>query len=105
MSKRRIIAFAACYLVVVIGCMVVGLELTMHRFEQGGEPGLAEQSVSLGASVLLAPADQIWAFIGRERFGPAGQWLLLIGNALLWGLLAEVVYSIVRDLVRPAPKE
>ena len=97
MSKRRIIAFAVCYLVLVMVGMFVGLELTMDRFDQGGELTFVEQSASLGASVLLAPADQIWAFIGRDRFGPVGQWLLLIGNALLWGLLAEVVYPIFRE--------
>lgn len=103
MSKRRIIAFAVCYLAVVTVCVGVGLELTMDRFDHGGDPTYVEQGVSLGASLLLAPADQVWAFIGRDRFGPAGQWLLLIGNALLWGLLAEVIYGILRDKFKPSP--
>ncbi len=103
MSKRRVIAFAGCYLVVVALCVIFGFEFTMARFEQGGDPTYAEQGVSLGASLLLAPADQIWAFIGRDRFGPAGQWLLLIGNALLWGLAVEVAYTAIRDRIR-APR-
>lgn len=100
MSKRRIIAFAACYLAVVVVCMVAGFELTLEQSAQGGEAARAQQSPSLGASLLLAPADQIWSFIGRDRFGPFGQWLLIMGNALLWGLAAEMIYTSVRDTVR-----
>lgn len=100
MSKRRIIAFACCYLLVVAVCVIFGFEFTMTRFEQGGEPAYVERGASLGASLLLAPADQIWAFIGRDRFGPGGQWLLLIGNALLWGLAVEIAFTAIRDRFR-----
>ena len=100
MSKRRIIAFAGCYLIVVALCVTFGFEFTMARFEQGGEPVYVERGASLGVSLLLAPADQIWAFIGRDRFGPGGQWLLLTGNALLWGLAVEIGFTTLRDRFR-----
>ncbi len=100
MSKRRIMAFASCYLIVVALCVVFGFEFTMARFDEGGEPTYIEQGASLGASLLLAPADQIWAFIGRDRFGPGGQLILLFGNALLWGLAGEITYTAVRDQFR-----
>ena len=100
MSKRRIIAFSVGYLAVVAACLAVGFELTMDRFDHGGEPTLVEQGTAVGASVLLAPADQIVGFLGRERFGPAGQWLMLLGNALLWGFAAEVAYTLIRDKIR-----
>lgn len=93
MNKRRIIVFAACYLALVVVCLAVDVQLGLGWLDQGGETAAPERMENLAVSVFLAPADQLWDFIGRERFGPMIQWLMIAGNAVLWGMLTEAVFS------------
>ncbi len=84
-------------MIFVTACVALGFELTMGRFDHGGAPSLMEQGLALGTNVLLTPADQLWSFLGRERFGPVGQWLMLLGNAVLWGSICEAAFSYLRE--------
>jgi len=93
MNKRRIIAFAACYMVLVVACLALDVQLGLGWLDRGGEAVDTERVENLAVSVLLAPADQLWSYIGRERFGPVIQWLMIAGNAMLWGMLTEAVFS------------
>lgn len=93
MSKRRIFAFAVCYLLLVLVALLVDIQLGLERFDTGGEASRPEQIANFAVSIFLAPADQLWAFIGRERFGPIVQWVMIVGNAALWGILTEAVFS------------
>lgn len=97
MSKQRICAFALCYLTAVVCVSALGLDLPLVRADQGAGSATLQQGATIGSSVLLAPADQVVAFIGRERFGPLGQWTLLLLNALLWGWACEYFYSAARE--------
>ena len=95
MSKLRIALFAAAYLALVVGCVVSGLEIPFAQLHDGGGP--QPDGTNLATSLLLAPADQLWAFLGRSRFGPIAQWVMIAGNAILWGVLFEALYGAARD--------
>ncbi len=97
MNKRRVCVFAACYLALVVTCVFTDVQLDLGWFEQSAEATAPERTENLAVSVLLAPADQLWSFIGRERFGPVIQWLMVAGNAMLWGFLTEAVVSHIKS--------
>lgn len=103
MSKRRIALFAAAYLALVVACVASGLEFPLAELHDGGEP--QADATSLATSLLLAPADQLWAFLGRSRFGPIAQWVMIAGNAVLWGVLLEAFYGATRQKSARLPSD
>lgn len=86
-------AVAALHFVVQVAALLAAVGRGMARFDQGGEPGIAERLVDGAATLLQFPL----VLLARSLpIGGTGQWgwLILLANSALWGVAVIGVWRV-----------
>jgi len=90
------------HLVVAMGSLLLGFSLGMTRFDSPGTtgPGYVETTSSHLADILFQPVHAIYRAFYAGLSAPAVvQWLSMILNSVLWGLVLAVGVRRIRSLL------
>jgi hypothetical protein len=71
----------------------------MRTFDGGAEASVVERAIGHAADVLLLPGSVAWTPWASKNLPNAVEWVLFMGNSLLWGFLVALL---LRRLKRPA---
>jgi hypothetical protein len=99
-TLRLAAIFAAIHLVAATGSLLLGFSLGMARFDspETSAPGYTEAASSRLADVLFAPAQMIYRALHAGSSAPAMvQWLYMILNSALWGLVLAAAVMWLRS--------
>jgi hypothetical protein len=99
-TLRLAAIFAAIHLVAATGSLLLGFSLGMARFDslETSAPGYTEAASSRLADVLFAPAQMIYRALHVGSSAPAMvQWLYMILNSALWGLVLAAAVTWLRS--------
>ncbi|MDB6125951.1 MAG: hypothetical protein JWQ71_4944 [Pedosphaera sp.] len=98
-SGLIILGFSALHFVVSFGVFLLAFGGTMGRFESGVAPSLFGRVCDVAVDILWFPFMWVGGLLGIGK-GRA-EWLLLIANSLLWGVvLYGLLLLLKRFLVR-----
>ncbi|MDB5943185.1 MAG: hypothetical protein JWQ13_2751 [Ramlibacter sp.] len=106
MIKRPILRLAAIFsvihLVAAAASLLFGFSLAMGRFDSPGmAPGHAEATSSGLAAFLLQPGQAIYSALHAGSSASAMvQWLSLVLNSALWGLVLAAAVMWLRQALR-----
>ena len=101
---RLTLLLAGLHLILALGSFWIGFSSGMERFDAGTpiEASPFEATASVISKVLLQPMLGIWNLIFVGRSSPAFlQWLAILLNSLLWGIVVAVVAFSARAHLRP----
>ena len=90
------------HLVVAVCSLLLGFSLGMTRFDSPGTagPGYVETTSSHMADILFQPVHAIYRVFYAGSSAPAVvQWLSMILNSVLWGLVLAVGVAYIRSLL------
>ncbi len=92
-------ALAAVHMLLTLGCTVLALDSLKGLDDPAYEPSALTTAADAAAKVLMQPAASLWPTGGI--LPDAAEWLLFLGNSLLWGFVAALLLK----LLRSSPKQ
>jgi hypothetical protein len=101
-SRKRaaivIALFALLHFILSAGAFMVSFGAAMNQFDFGGQPTAVERLAERMASILFFPGYQFAT--AANIHNNAVEWLLVLGNSLLWGAALYGVFIVVRRTIR-----
>jgi len=96
MIKRTVI-FALIHMVVFLGCMYVFLILKTERtVKEGAIQSQSEFTMEMVVKVLSMPGRLVRSAWPEQIASGFLEWVVFIGNSVVWGGLLAFVYTKVR---------
>ena len=93
MSKKRILVFSVLHLVITFGCVMFSFGAGMDRFDNPRDPTLIEKAFEYITQILMSPLYWLWTPWMSKNVHNSIEWILLLLNSGLWGLVIEHFYS------------
>lgn len=94
---KRAVGFSIAHFLVLAVCFITAFTLSMERFDKGdvNESAVEYMTGSL-ANTLMAPVMYIWTSWASKNLHNAFEWILLIANSALWGVVLAYVFDKVK---------
>jgi len=94
---KRIILFSILHFIMLLLCITISFSLGMDRFETGIVKETLLEDVARNLSGILGfPGMYIFTALPRKDLSSIIQWLFVISNSILWGVVLSYVYTQLR---------
>lgn len=94
---KRTVIFGIIHLLVLAMCFLAAFTLSMERFDTGNaSQSTAEYITGLVTNILMAPGKYVWTSWSSKNLHNAFEWLLVIVNSGLWGMVLAILYTKIK---------
>ena len=93
MNKKRALIFALVHFVILAVAFTLAFSWTMSRFDTGEPVTMLEIIADGTVNLLTVPLVWLRHIPVDQGLVDIFQWPLIVLNSLLWGFLAEFIYS------------
>lgn len=97
---KKIVVFSILHLTVLLLCITVSFSLGLDHFDTGEQATLLESITSTLSAIFSFPGTYLWTPWASKNLSNIIEWLVFIGNSILWGILLAYIYTFIKQRIK-----
>ncbi len=97
---KKVITFSMLHLIILLLCIIESFSLAMDRLDTGEQATILESITSTLSAILGFPGIYLWTPWASKNLSNIIEWLVLIGNSILWGILLAYAYTFIKQFIK-----